>query len=524
MLEQIYGEERFGLFTDLYQLTMAQDYFLKWGPEQPDATFSLFFRKHPFKGDYALLCGVERALEYLQRWRFSADDIEYLESLGMFRPGFLEYLKTLRFTGTVEAMREGTVVFPHEPLLKVHAPLIQGQLVESALLNMVNFGTLIATKASRICRAAGGAPVIDMSLRRAQGIDGSLSASRAALVGGCTATSNVLAAKLFGGDAKGTHAHSYVMVHGEAEAFRRYASLYPRNCVLLVDTYDTLEGVRQAIPVLKEAVKVESPSNRTLGIRLDSGDMLELSKAARALLDSAHLRDVKIVASNNLDETEIKRLRDSGARIDMWGVGTQLGTGGSQSALGGVYKLSRIRESPDAPWRYPVKLSEDSIKIPIPGNVNVRRYYGPASDNNRPWYDVLWEADRSMPHRDGSMSVRSLKGSDEAWLTSREYELTYRDLHEVFLVDRKRLMFVSHDESHETGTVELDAPTLAETREYVEAEMKRMRYILGAKGKSFSVVVENNLYALRETAIHEARKQVPFDRNNPRDSKGAKAP
>jgi nicotinate phosphoribosyltransferase len=522
MLEQIYGDQRFGLFTDLYQLTMMHGYWKRWGDKQPEATFSLTFRKAPFGGNFAILCGTERALEYLQRLRFTKDDIEYLQSLEMFSPGFLEYLWNFKFTCQVDAMREGTVVFPNEPLLKVHGPLIQGQLVESALLNMVNFETLIATKAHRICQAAGGAPVIDMSLRRAQGIDGSLSASRAALVGGCSATSNVLAAKLFGGKATGTHAHSWVMVLDEPEAFALYSKMYPKNCILLVDTYDTIEGVKKAIPWLKMARLANRTaghiSEATIGIRLDSGDMCALSIKARSLLNEADLRSARIVASNDLDEHKIASLRANGARIDIWGVGTQLGTGGNQSALGGVYKLSRIKDG-DA-WRYPVKLSEDEIKIPIPGDVNVRRYYGPTGGDgsfSSAWNDVLWEQDRSMPHQDGSMSIRQMSGEGSTGLTSRQFNTVYRDLHTVRLDKGERLEQAGHGGPYVPRT----PPTLSETQAYVKLEASHMGRVIG--GDTYSVDAEVNLFSLRETAINDARKKVPFDKNNPWDCKGAGA-
>ncbi|MCA9445228.1 MAG: nicotinate phosphoribosyltransferase, partial [Candidatus Omnitrophica bacterium] len=294
-----------GLLTDLYQLTMAYGYW-KTGRAEREAVFHLFFRKNPFKGGYTIAAGLQYVADFVEGFRFSADDIQYLSILTgndekpLFEPSFLEYLADLDLRLDVDAVPEGTVVFPHEPLVRVKGPILQCQILETPLLNFINFQSLIATKASRIVTATGGEPVLEFGLRRAQGIDGGLAASRAAYIGGCDATSNVLAGKLFGIPVRGTHAHSWVMsFHNELSAFQEYAEAMPNNCVFLVDTYDTIEGVRNAIEVGKE---LRESGHEMVGIRLDSGDLAYLSIEARKLLDEAGFPNAAIVASNDLDE------------------------------------------------------------------------------------------------------------------------------------------------------------------------------------------------------------------------------
>jgi nicotinate phosphoribosyltransferase len=363
------------LLTDLYQLTMACGYW-QAGTADREAVFHLTFRRAPFGGGYAIAAGIAQALDYLRGLAFSADDLAYLAGLRdargapLFAPGFLDYLAAFRFACTVDAAPEGSLVFAHEPIVRVTGPIAHAQLVETALLTMVNFETLIATKASRIVQAARGAPVIEFGLRRAQGIDGGLSASRAAYIGGCTGTSNVLAGKRYGIPVFGTHAHSWVMFYGdELEAFRAYAAALPGNTTLLVDTYDTLDGVRRAITVGQE---LRARGYDLAGVRLDSGDLAHLSIEARRLLDEAGFTATKIVASNDLDEAVIGSLFDQGARIDTFGVGTRLVTAFDQPALGGVYKLGASRDDNGA-WREAIKLSEQPTKISNPGQLAVRR-------------------------------------------------------------------------------------------------------------------------------------------------------
>lgn len=380
------------LLTDLYQLTMACGYW-KLGRAEEQAVFHLSFRKNPFAGGYAIAAGLADALDWLQSARFTDDDIAYLRSLRgadtapLFPEDFLKALASFRFTVDVHAMPEGTVAFPHEPLLRITGPLWQCQLAETALLNIINFQTLIATKAARICDAAAGDPVIDFGLRRAQGIDGSLSASRAAYIGGVAATSNVLAGKLFGIPVRGTHAHSWVMsFDSETRAFERYAEIFPGNSSFLVDTYDTLEGVRRAATV-GQAMKARA--QKMLGIRLDSGDLAYLSIEARKILDDAGLKDATIIASNDLDEHIISDLKKQGARIDTWGVGTRLVTGNDQPALGGIYKLGAFRARPADQWTRTLKLSEQVAKVSIPGILQVRRFKDPSGLAADAIYDTL---------------------------------------------------------------------------------------------------------------------------------------
>ena len=364
------------LLTDLYQLTMAYGYW-RAGKEREEAAFHLFFRSNPFEGGFAIAAGLEAAMEYLDGLRFGGEDIAYLKTLTgndgqrLFPDDFLDYLRAFALTCDVDAIPEGTVVFPHEPLVRVTGPILQAQIIESALLNLVNFQTLIATKAARVVLAAKGDPVIDFGLRRAQGINGSLGASRAAYIGGCVATSNVLAGAMFGIPVRGTHAHSWVMSFpNELEAFETYAAVMPNNCLLLVDTYDTIQGVANAIEVGR---RLRERGRELTGIRLDSGDLAYLSIEARRMLDEAGFPKAGIAASNDLDEHIIASLKEQGAKINMWGVGTKLITAWDQPALGGVYKLSAIRE-PGGPWQPKVKLSEQAVKISTPGVLQVRRF------------------------------------------------------------------------------------------------------------------------------------------------------
>lgn len=362
------------LLTDLYQLTMAAGYW-KSGVSEREAVFHLTFRRPPFGGGYAIAAGIGPALAFLRRFRFTAEDLAFLATLQdgeaqpLFEQGFLAYLRDLRFSCTIDAVPEGSLVFPHEPILRVRGPILQAQLIETPLLTLINFQTLIATKAARVCQVAKG-PVLEFGLRRAQGFDGGISAARAAYIGGCAATSNVLAAKLLDIPVKGTHAHSWVMFHDdELASFRAYAEALPGNCTFLVDTYDTIDGVKNAIVVGHE---LRAKGHELAGIRLDSGDLAHLSIEARRLLDEAGFPDARIVASNDLDEHLIANIQEQGARIDTWGVGTKLVTGVGQCALGGVYKLGASRDE-RGNWRDAIKLSEQPIKISNPGVLQVRR-------------------------------------------------------------------------------------------------------------------------------------------------------
>jgi nicotinate phosphoribosyltransferase len=368
----------FALLTDLYELTMAYGY-LRAGKADDVAVFHLYFRENPFGGGYTIAAGLETGVRYLEELCFRGDDLRFLAAQKgndggpLFPDDFLVYLEQMRFTCDVDAVPEGTVVFPHEPLLRVRGPIVQAQIVETALLNIVNFQSLIATKASRVVSAAKGDPVLDFGLRRAQGVDGGLAASRAAYIGGCAGTSNVLAGAMYDIPVKGTHAPSWVMsFDAERAAFEAYAAVLPNNVLLLVDTYDTLQGVANAIDVGR---KLRAEGHELIGIRLDSGDLAYLSIEARRMLDEAGFENAVIAASNDLDEHVIASLKEQGARINLWGVGTRMITAFDQPALGGVYKLSALRPRGGA-WEYRVKISEQAVKTSNPGVLQVRRFPG----------------------------------------------------------------------------------------------------------------------------------------------------
>ena len=364
------------LLIDFYELTMAYGYW-KSGRASDEAVFTLSFRTLPFGGGYAVACGLASVIEHLQSFRFSGEDIEYLEGLRgnadapLFERAFLEFLAGFSLSVDVDAVPEGTVVFPNEPLVRVQGPLVQAQLLETMLLTLINFNTLIASKAARVCQAARGDHVIEFGLRRAQGSDGGLSASRAAYVGGCQGTSNTLAGKRFGIPVRGTHAHSWVMAfEDERDAFDAYARTLPSDCILLVDTYGTLSGIRRAI---ETGHKLRQMGHDLLGIRLDSGDLAWLSQQARRMLDEAGFAKTFIIASNDLDEYRIQSLKEQGAAIDVWGVGTRLVTGYGDAALNGTYKLTAVHK-PGQPWRRVLKITNQLAKISTPGILQVRRF------------------------------------------------------------------------------------------------------------------------------------------------------
>ncbi|MFZ0219341.1 MAG: nicotinate phosphoribosyltransferase [Candidatus Aquirickettsiella sp.] len=365
------------LLTDFYQLTMAYGYW-KAAIHEREAVFYHSFRKAPFNGGYTICAGLGTLIDYLLNFTFTKDDLDYLARLTdtqgklLFHADFLQYLQDLKFCCDIDAIEEGTVVFPQEPLIRIKGPLLQCQLLESILLNIINFQSLIATSAARLLQATRGEPVLEFGLRRAQGFDGALMASRAAYIGGCAATSNVLAGKLLGIPVRGTHAHSWVLCFAnELEAFRAYAQTFPDRCIFLVDTYNTLEGVKNAIKIAKE---LKPNGFKLAGIRLDSGDLAYLSRRARKLLDAAGYTDAVIVGSNDLNPLVITSLKEQGASINVWGVGTHLITAYEQPALEGVYKLSAIKSAAGR-WENKVKLSEQTIKISTPGILSVRRYY-----------------------------------------------------------------------------------------------------------------------------------------------------
>lgn len=365
------------LFCDLYQLTMACGYWKK-GIDQTKAVFYFTYRKWPFQGGFGIFAGLGSFLEFFQEFRFLEEDLAYLASLEspgktpLFPRGFLEYLASLRLTLSIDGMEEGSLVFPYEPLLRVEGPLLQAQILETALLNIFNFQTLIASKAARVKWAASSDEVVEFGMRRAQGIDGAISASRAAMIGGCDATSNVLAGKLFSIPVRGTMSHSWVMAfREESEAFASFVEISPKSAVFLVDTYDTIRGVENAIHIAKQRKK---EGFSLFAVRLDSGDLLSLSRSIRTILDRAGFSDTKIMASNELDEFMIEDLKRKGAKISIWGVGTSLVTGKDQPAFDGVYKLSACQNEAGE-WVDKMKLSDDPMKRTLPGILQVARYF-----------------------------------------------------------------------------------------------------------------------------------------------------
>jgi nicotinate phosphoribosyltransferase len=479
------------LLTDLYQLTMAYGYW-RQGMQDREAVFHLYFRKPPFAGGYAVAAGLAYAVDWLEHLHFSEEDLSYLGSLRgskgtpLFEQGFLDYLRDLRFTCDVDAIAEGTVVFANEPLIRVQGPLLQAQLVETALLTLVNFQTLIATKAARIREAVGpNDQILEFGLRRAQGFDGGLSATRAAYLGGADGTSNVLAGQQFGIPVRGTHAHSWVMAfEGEEEAFDTYAAAFPDDSVFLVDTYDTLEGVRNAIKV---ALRLREQGHELGGIRLDSGDLTYLSVQARKLLDEAGLPNVRIVASNDLDEQLVTSLKLEGARIDTWGIGTKLVTAYDQPALGGVYKLAAMRKADGSGWDYTVKISEQLAKTSIPGILQVRRFFGP---DGKPVADMLYNTAEPLPQE--LTIVDPLDPTRRRPVKSTEY----RELLEPVF---------------RQGTRVLELPTLAESRTKARQEVTSLdpsiRRFLNPH--TYPVGLERGLHEFRTQLIIEKRAVRP---------------
>jgi nicotinate phosphoribosyltransferase len=374
---------------------MACGYF-KAGVTDHEAVFHATFRENPFAGQFTVACGLATAIDFLRAFHFTDTEVDYLGSQRgndgkpLFDSGFLDYLRGLQLTCDVDAIPEGTLVFPNEPLVRISGPIIECQLLETALLNIFNFQSLIATKAARVCMAAKDDPVIEFGLRRSQGVDGGLTAARAAYIGGCAGTSNLQAGQQFGIPVSGTQAHSWIMFfEHEREAFEAYARAMPNNCIFLVDTYDSIDGIRHAIEIGSELRK---QGHEMIGVRLDSGDGAALSGKARRMLDKAGFANAKIVGSGELDEYVITDLKQRGAKIDVWGVGTKLSTGQPDAALGGIYKLGAVR-GPGGEWQYRIKLSEELAKASIPGSLQVRRFYQP---DGRFIADAIYETDHGV--------------------------------------------------------------------------------------------------------------------------------
>ena len=400
---------------------MACGYW-KAGASDHEAAFHVTFRENPFGGEFTLACGLATAIDFLSAFRFHETEIAYLASQRgndgkpIFDSRFLDCLRGLQLTCDIDAIPEGTLVFPNEPLIRVCGPVAQCQLLETALLNILNFESLIATKAARVCLAANNDPVIEFGLRRAQGVDGGLTAARAAYIGGCAGTSNLQAGERFGIPVSGTQAHSWIMFfENESEAFGEYAKAMPNNCVFLVDTYNSLEGVRRAINVARQLRK---EGHEMIGVRLDSGDRVALSIDARRMLDEAGFTNAKIVCSGDLDEHIIAQMKERGAKIDIWGVGTKLTTGQPDGALGGIYKLSAVRR-PGAKWEYRIKLSDEPEKTSCPGLLQVRRFYQP---DDRFVADAIYETDHAIRER---CVIVDLQTEEETEISA---EMNYSDL------------------------------------------------------------------------------------------------
>jgi nicotinate phosphoribosyltransferase len=480
-LHQIYRPD-FGMLTDLYQLSMAAGYYDQKIHERK-AIFHLFYRKAPFGGDFALSAGLALAIDIVKGLKFSADDVQYLGRLKgaqgtpLFKEPFLNYLQRMKFTGTIHAVPEGEIVLPHEPLLRIEANLIEAQLLETALLTVMNFSTLIATKAARIKEAAGEDAVIEFGLRRAQGIDGGLTASRASYIGGCNATSNVWAGRYYDIPIRGTHAHSWVMVFPqEIEAFEAYADALPNNCTFLVDTYDTEAGVRKAVKVGNQ---LRERGHEMLGVRLDSGDLAALSILARRILDEGGFPQAKIVASDSLDEYAIKDLKARGARIDIWGIGTRLATAYDQPALGGVYKLAAIQNDQGV-WEPRIKRSETPIKTSNPGKLNVRLFHsvekGTATAAGRIIYNEF----------DGTDMESAVNENGE------EQQLLHHDAMQE--TDLLAPVFAN-------GELVLALPTLQSTRDRALKNWHKWTQL--EEGTEFPTTLESRLHALKTSLLAE---------------------
>ena len=406
------------LLTDLYELTMMQGYFKNNMDKR--VIFDVFYRTNPSNGGYAIACGLEQVIEYIKNLRFTYEDIEYLRALNIFDEDFLTYLSSFHFSGDIYAIPEGTVVFPKEPLLKVIAPIMEAQLIETSLLNIINHQSLIATKAARVCYAAKGDGVMEFGLRRAQGPDAGISGARAAVIAGCVGTSNVLTGKMWDIPVKGTHAHSWIMSFpDEYTAFKTYANMYPDSCTLLVDTYDTLHsGVPNAIRVFKE-MREKGITLKNYGIRLDSGDLAYISKKARIMLDEAGFTDAVISASSDLDEYLIDSLKAQGAKITSWGVGTNLITSKDCPSFGGVYKLAAMWDEKRDEFIPKIKLSENTAKITNPGNKTVFRFYDKETGKIRA--DLIALADESFSENEDLTIFDPVETWKKTTLTAGSY-------------------------------------------------------------------------------------------------------
>ncbi|MHC1749768.1 MAG: nicotinate phosphoribosyltransferase [Cellulosilyticaceae bacterium] len=477
------------LLTDLYQLTMMQGYFENH-VNNHEVVFDLFYRNNPSKNGYAICAGLDQAIEYIENLKFTEADIDYLTSLEIFNERFLNYLRSFKFTGDIDAIPEGTVVFPEEPLLRVKAPIFEAQFVETALLTIINHQSLIATKAARVIRSSENDTVLEFGLRRAQGPDAGIYGARAAIIGGCNATSNVLTGKMFNVPVAGTHAHSWVMsFETEIEAFRAYAKLFPEKCILLVDTYDTLKsGVPNAIRIFDE-MKEAGISLGSFGIRLDSGDLAYLSKKARKMLDEAGYKDAVISASCDLDEYLIADLKRQGAKITLWGVGTKLITSDDAPSFGGIYKLAAERKSSGA-FSAKIKISDNPEKITNPGIKKVIRVYD--KNTNKVKADMI-----ALEHERFDVNeVLVLSDHKARWkkmkLAAHSYKL------------RELLVPIFR-----SGECVYTSPSVMDIRSYCQAELDTLwdEYKRIINPEILPVDLSDELYYLKQTMLEEYRKE-----------------
>jgi nicotinate phosphoribosyltransferase len=447
------------------------------------------FRENPFGGQFTVACGLATAIDFLRTFRFTETEIAYLASQRgndgkpLFDSGFLDYLRNLQLTCDIDAIPEGTLVFPNEPLIRVCGPIIQSQLLETALLNILNFQSLIATKAARVCLAAKDDPVIEFGLRRAQGVDGGLTAARATYLGGCAGTSNLQAGERFGIPVSGTQAHSWIMFfETEKEAFEAYARALPNNCIFLVDTYDSVDGIRHAIEV---AGQLRKEGHEMIGVRLDSGDGVALSIEARRMLDEAGLTNAKIVCSSDLDEHVIADMKQRGAKIDIWGVGTRLITGQPDAALGGIYKLGAVRR-PGGQWQYRIKLSDKLAKTSYPGLLQVRRFRQP---DGRFIADAIYETNH--PISEPCVVIDSER--------EKKTEIPAKTEHSDLLAPvfrRGRLVY-------QTQNIEASREHARQQLSCAAPEILRLK-----NPTAYTIGLERSLHELRSTLIAHAKEQM----------------
>lgn len=449
------GKQNLTLMTDLYELTMMQGYFRNKDRNET-VIFDAFYRNNPMDSGYSICAGLEQVIDYVNNLHFEDDDIAYLRSLGIFGEDFLKYLRDFHFSGDIYAIPEGSIMFPREPMIKVIAPIMEAQLVETAILNIINHQSLIATKTSRVCFAARGDGIMEFGLRRAQGPDAGTLGARAAMIGGCVGTSNVLAGQLFDVPVKGTHAHSWIMSFpDEYTAFKTYADMYPSACILLVDTYDTLKsGVPNAIRVFTEMREAGIPLT-FYGIRLDSGDLAYLSKKARKMLDEAGFPDAVISASNDLDEYLIDSLKVQGCKITSWGVGTHLITSKDWPSFGGVYKLAAIQDAQSSEFIPKIKLSENSEKITNPGNKKIYRIY--EKDTGKIKADLICLVDETYDENEPLV----LFDPNEPWKKTKLLPGTY-ELRELMV----------HVFDH--GNCIYHSPKVMDIRDYCQKELETL--------------------------------------------------